>query len=240
MNTTVQKDAVLLKGSLFTLTVIQLLSHDVDDITNHLQYLAQQSPKFFQHTPVVIDLQHITDTQAIDFSALKQELRDLRMIPVGVRHVAAEYSERVIEAGLAILPVEAKNTTKKASEYEQPKPNAQQSGQNKHTPTKLITQPVRSGQQIYAQGADLLVLAPVSHGAELLADGHIHIYAPLRGRALAGINGNTDARIFCKQLDAELVSIAGYYRLKEDLPPCDQHGMVQICLEGERLLIHEV
>ena len=83
--------------------------------------------------------------------------------------------------------------------------------------TKLITEPVRSGQQIYARGADLIVLAPVSHGAELLADGHIHIYGPLRGRALAGVTGDETARIFCQYLEAELISIAGQYKISEDI-----------------------
>ena len=81
----------------------------------------------------------------------------------------------------------------------------------------MISEPVRSGQQIYAPNGDLLVLAPVSHGAELLADGHIHIYGPLRGRALAGVTGDTEARIFCQSLEAELISIAGQYKISEDL-----------------------
>lgn len=83
--------------------------------------------------------------------------------------------------------------------------------------TKVITDPVRSGQQIYARGGDLIVLSSVSHGAELLADGHIHIYGPLRGRALAGVTGDTSAHIFCQSLEAELISIAGQYKISEDI-----------------------
>jgi septum site-determining protein MinC len=82
---------------------------------------------------------------------------------------------------------------------------------------KLITQPVRSGQQIYARGGDLVVCAPVSPGAELLADGHIHVYGPLRGRALSGVLGNVNAYIFCQSLEAELISVAGQYRISENL-----------------------
>lgn len=84
-------------------------------------------------------------------------------------------------------------------------------------PTKLVTQPVRSGQQIYAQGADLIIMSQVSEGAEVLADGHIHVYGTLRGRALAGVNGDTSARIFCRSLEAELLSVAGNFVLSEDL-----------------------
>ena len=86
-----------------------------------------------------------------------------------------------------------------------------------YRPTRVVTTPIRGGQQIYAQGGDLIVLAPVSPGAELLADGSIHVYGPLRGRALAGIKGDTSARIFCQQLAAEMVSIAGQYKVAEDL-----------------------
>ncbi len=101
----------------------------------------------------------------------------------------------------------------------------------------LIKEPVRSGKRIYARNGDLIVLAPVSPGAELLADGHIHIYNTLRGRALAGLNGDTSARIFCQCLQAELVSIAGLYRLAEDIEKSVLTKSVQIFLEADRLRI---
>ncbi len=107
--------------------------------------------------------------------------------------------------------------------------------------TKLITSPIRSGMQVYAKEADLIVTAPVSAGAELLADGHIHVYGPLRGRALAGVQGNQDARIFCRALEAELISIAGYYLTKEDIePPTVSHGMIQIYLDNEQVRIETI
>ena len=86
----------------------------------------------------------------------------------------------------------------------------------KERASMLVTQPVRSGQQVYASEGDLVILSSVSPGAELLADGNIHVYGPLRGRALAGLNGDTQARIFCQKLEADLVSIAGQYRLFEE------------------------
>ena len=101
--------------------------------------------------------------------------------------------------------------------------------------TRIVTQPVRGGQQIYAEG-DLIVLAPVSAGAEVLADGNIHIYAPLRGRALAGVQGNSEARIFCQSLEAELVSVAGRYRVAEDLRKTPQWGKaIQVMLDQDQL-----
>lgn len=105
-------------------------------------------------------------------------------------------------------------------------------------PTKLVTAPVRGGVQIYAAGGDLIVLAPVSPGAELLADGNIHVYGPMRGRALAGVKGDTSARIFCQQLGAELVSIAGNYKVAEDLRRSPQWGQaVHVSLSGDVLNI---
>ncbi|PQV52662.1 septum site-determining protein MinC [Paraburkholderia sp. BL21I4N1] len=103
--------------------------------------------------------------------------------------------------------------------------------------TTVIDKPLRSGQRIYAKG-DLVVLGLVSYGAEVIAEGNIHIYAPLRGRALAGVQGNHDARIFCTCLEPELISIAGIYRTTENPLPADVHGKpVQIWLEEEKLMI---
>lgn len=103
--------------------------------------------------------------------------------------------------------------------------------------SKVVVQPVRSGRQIYAQGGDLIVLASISPGAELIADGHIHVYGTLRGRALAGIAGNTEARIFCRSLEAELVSIGGYWRVRDDIPEELIGKPVQIHLDGEHVVI---
>ena len=108
------------------------------------------------------------------------------------------------------------------------KPAAQQ------VETMVIDQPVRSGQQVYSRG-DLIVLAPVSTGAEIMADGNIHVYSNLRGRALAGVRGDTSARIFCQQLNAELVSIAGHYRVAEDLPESYRNRPVHLYMQGEAM-----
>ncbi|WOD18816.1 septum site-determining protein MinC [Paraburkholderia kirstenboschensis] len=103
--------------------------------------------------------------------------------------------------------------------------------------TMVVEKPLRSGQRIYAKG-DLVVLGLVSYGAEVIAEGNIHIYAPLRGRALAGVQGNHDARIFCTCLEPELISIAGIYRTTENPLPADVLGKaVQIWLEDEKLMI---
>jgi septum site-determining protein MinC len=104
---------------------------------------------------------------------------------------------------------------------------------------KLITQPVRSGQRVYAKG-DLIVTATVSAGAEIMAEGNIHVYGSLRGRALAGVLGNVDSRIFCSDLQAELISIAGIYQLSDDLSAETAHKPVQISLDKQTLIIKDI
>ena len=105
-------------------------------------------------------------------------------------------------------------------------------------PTVVVDRPLRSGQQIYARGADLVVLAAVNFGAEVIADGHIHVYAPLRGRAIAGARGNAAARIFSTCMEPQLIAIAGTYRTVETALPDDVHGRpAQVRLEGESIVV---
>jgi len=237
------KDSALdIKGSVFTLTVLCLKSTDNAAIELALHEHLSRAPRFFHNAPVVIDvkaLPHDVSGDAattLDFALLTALLRKHNLVPVGVRHAAPEQLDGVIAAGLAILqggtkpePVErAVAPTTRASAAPPPQT----------TTTKIVRQPVRSGQQIYAKGGDLILLAPVNAGAEVLADGNIHIYAPLRGRALAGVTGDMNARIFTHSLEAELVSVAGHYRIFEQQPAADVHGKsVQIYLENERLII---
>lgn len=144
----------------------------------------------------------------------------------------ADKDEKAAEVA-AEKAAEAEETAKEAAPEQPAEPPAPVV-----RPTKLVTTPVRGGVQIYAAGGDLIVLAPVSPGAELLADGNIHVYGPMRGRALAGVKGDTSARIFCQQLAAELVSIAGNYKVAEDLRRSPQWGQaVHVSLSGDVLNI---
>ncbi len=216
-----------LKGSLFTLTVFHLLTDDLSGLNTQLETLVKQTPKFFHHMPVVIDLHRLPKDSAVNFSELIHSLREHHLIPVGVRSGNDMQHQAAAEIGLAIFPnSKAEQTEVKSIPEQTPS----------HTQTaKIITHPVRSGQQIYARKADLIVLAPVSPGAELLADGNIHIYGSLRGRALAGVTGNEECRIFCQQLEAELVSIAGHYWVNEDLQNVSIKENTHIYLENDRL-----
>ncbi|MFI4919876.1 MAG: septum site-determining protein MinC [Legionellales bacterium] len=219
-----------LKGGLYTLTTLHLQSAELTAINAELIETVKQAPKFFDHTPVVIDLQDIAkSTENVDMNELAGILRGHGLIPIGIRGGNDQQKQNALATGWALLP----ETQKQETSARTPK------SVTTNVPTKLITAPVRSGQQIYAKGGDLIVMAPVSAGAEIMADGHIHVYAPLRGRAMAGVMGNTEARIFCQQLEAELIAIAGHYKVSEQLK--DQISAWEksaiISLENDNLVI---
>lgn len=227
--------ALALKGGLFTLTAIQLYHFDMAAISDELESKIQQAPNFFQNAPIVIDLQKAQDITKDALVNLIQVFQLKKLIPVGVRGAQGPIKNLAIEAGLAILsesnsnerPVKKTAPVKSDQAPSAPKKESQQAVKpdfdnesvmpQQATGSRLITTPVRSGQQVYAPTGDLVILSSVSQGAELLAEGHIHVHGALRGRALAGINGNKEAIIYCKSLEAELVSIAGQYKIIEDL-----------------------
>jgi septum site-determining protein MinC len=199
--------------------------------------LAQQverSPRFFQSAPVVLDLKGADGfTDASEFAGAAQLLREHTLALVGVQNAEPGQLGAAAAAGLASFAPSATQPSRRtpqpaAAAAVVPPPRAS---------ARLVTGPVRSGTQIYARGTDLVVTASVSPGAELVADGNIHVYGPLRGRALAGASGDTGARIFCSRLEAELVSIAGRYLVSEQLP-AEQRGFpVQIALVDDQLTI---
>lgn len=221
-----------LKGGLYPLTALQLLSTHLEQFSEQLIDKIKQAPKFFHQAPVVVDLQKVEQAEDIDFHALKAILQSNALIPVGIKGGHPTQQRAAIAAGFALLQMGVAPTTHAATETPAPEPIPA-------TPhyTKVITEPVRGGQQIYARESDLIILGPVSHGAELLADGHIHVYGPLRGRALAGVNGNTEAHIFCQSLEAELISIAGEYKISEEIEKIAWRVAADIALEGEDLQI---
>lgn len=222
-----------LKGSLFTLTVLHLRETDLGAIEQALLVKIAQAPAFFANTPVVVDLDALADTAAMpDFAGLALTLRTRGLVPVGVRHGSAAQLAAAAAAGLPMLPESRPALRREAST--DAGGDAKPADPGPHN--RVVVQPVRSGQQVYAADGDLTLLGPVSAGAEVLADGSIHVYGPLRGRALAGVRGNLEARIFCLGLEAELVSVAGRYRILEK----NGEGWgkaVQIYLSGEHLII---
>jgi len=218
-----------LKGSLFTLSVLQLLQPDLDQFERELKVKKALAPKFFNFTPMVLDIQALTIHGHLDFKKLRAILTENQIIPVGIRGLPEALVPAARAENFALMHDETSKNTKDKSEQDT-------FGIRFLAGTKIIEEPVRSGQQIYAQEGDLIIVGAVSAGAELMADGNIHVYGVLRGRALAGVNGNTKARIFCQQLAAELVSIAGHYQLFENIEQLTQRP-TQVYLKDQQELV---
>lgn len=218
------------KASFAPCTVFQVIHHDLEKMHVQLTKVVKKAPELFLGVPVVIDLEKFSSIESLDFVGLKKILADNGLVPVGVQHVNAEQRKDAELHGLPIL------ANKKSTALEKKVPKKITS-----SVSKLVTTPIRSGMQVYARDTDLIVTASVSVGAELLADGHIHVYGPLRGRAMAGVQGNRDARIFCHSLEAELVSIAGFYLTKEEIQAFpENHAMIQVYLENEQVKIEPI
>jgi septum site-determining protein MinC len=230
-----KSQVVRLKGRLFTITVVQLLQVDLYEFEKQLEVLVNQAPKLFYKIPVVLECASLEDeiTSLLPFFAI---FKKFNLFPIGVQG-AQPWLLKL--ANLQEIPIfQSSSSNDKAITINEKKKSTRSS----HSPleeakrlTKIVTIPVRSGQQVVSKNGDLIVTSSVSYGSELLADGNIHVYGPLRGRALAGIAGDKQARIFCTQLDAELVSIAGFYRLRESIPP--MNGPCQIFIQDDRLQI---
>ncbi|WP_455220591.1 septum site-determining protein MinC [Kaarinaea lacus] len=242
--------AIEIKGSVFTLPVLKICTTEIEQVEKALKKHLAQSLSFFKNAPIVIDLERTKQLNPpMDFEALTKLLRAQQLVPVAVQKGSLEQHLEAEKAGLAILTGQATTKTQsQEQEAEETSPparktqnsiaaqDAAESDNLSNAPTKMVTQPIRSGQRIYARGGDLIVLAAVNAGAEVMADGNIHIYAPLRGRALAGVRGDQSARIFCHSMEAELIAIAGSYRVFEDKVPDEiRQKSVQICLRGEQL-----
>ena len=223
-----------LKVNNFSLLTLQLLDPDMDAIAAQLADKVNQAPDFFQNAPVVIDLNRLANSQAsVDFPLLVGIMRGYRMVPIGVRGGNAAQNEMAEMMDLAIL-------SKDRRQIPEPEGDAQP---DKVVPTitnRLIARPVRSGQRFYAQGGDLIIMGSVNSGAEVLADGNIHVYGFLRGRAHAGVKGDAKARIFCQSLQPELISIAGRYRVNVTLAPDLSGKPVSVYLKENSLFINKL
>jgi len=230
-----------LKSGQFTLPNLRLFHTNMDQFANQLEKQVNMAPAFFQNTPVVIDLGELSgQSTEVDFALLVGLMRGQGMVPIGIRGGTPRQQELAELMELAILseqPDHERSRPVAAKAMAQNKTAGRTSAPLRPQTSKLVTRPVRSGQRIYAAGGDLVVTAQVSNGAEVIADGNIHIYGTLRGRALAGVKGNREARIFCHNLQAELVSIAGQYRVNESLKEEQMNRPVQISLSGKRLEI---
>lgn len=234
--------AFKMTGGIYTLTTLELHSTNPVHITHQLETMVEKAPRLFQQTPVIIAFDRLNpEHPPIDLYQLRHALQQFGLILIAIRGGQESHKQAAMMAGIPWLPaprqrscpeqgadgsesnvvIMQKTRTAAPTEIAEPPPTLHQA--------TLVEHPVRSGQQVYAEG-DLIVTGPVSAGAELLAGGNIHVYGPLRGRALAGVNGNGKACIFCLQFSAELISINGQYRTFAGTGE-DEH------LWGERVVI---
>lgn len=216
-----------MRGSSFTLLTLKLNDPNDPAFFERLAETLAMAPGFYRDAPIVLDLSELVRSDAVALEPFCHRLREMGLVPVGFQGATADWEQSAVAARLSVFPAG------RATETERVKPRG---APLKRPAARLVSEPVRSGQQVYAAQGDLIVLSTVSRGAEVLADGHIHVYAPLRGRALAGVGGDTQARIFCRKLDAELISIAGTYAVSEQIDPALFGQSVQIRLVGEKLV----
>ncbi|HSW16274.1 MAG TPA: septum site-determining protein MinC [Ramlibacter sp.] len=216
-----------IKSANLPLVSLLLKSGDAVALAQELQARFGDAPDFFDNDPLVIDLaplqlrgdSSVNDvTTELDFPALMTLLRGFRVMPVAVRGGTPAQMQAALAAGLA--PAADVAPAPRRADPPPPAP-ARAPVAAEVMGALVIDRPLRSGQQIYARGRDLIVMAMVNPGAEVIADGHIHVYAPLRGKAIAGARGNADARIFSTCLEPELISIAGVYRTSDVPLPAD-------------------
>ena len=235
-----EKTAIEFKGRMLMMTVLQLKNLDANVLHQQVSQRLEDAAQWLQEAPVVIDVSPELDSDPVALMAAVDTLRSL-----GVNLVALARSENIDAdtasmLGLGTLSLAGGRDVPRRAEPAPTTDDGAGAGAADRKPaaqqveTMVIDQPVRSGQQVYSRG-DLIVLAPVSTGAEIMADGNIHVYSNLRGRALAGVRGDTSARIFCQQLNAELVSIAGHYRVAEDLPESYRNRPVHLYMQGEAM-----
>jgi septum site-determining protein MinC len=246
-----------MKGTTLTSIVLEVIDFEPDSFEAQLSQKIASAPQFFTRSSLILHL--IKPLSATEFELLVALCRRLQLQPMAVKGEVAELKPTINDLGLA--DVSQSKFTDSALRSQKPSstpnidvdsPQTKQSEQTGNAPAqsepaptvapalkpaKVINRPVRSGQQVYAEGSDLVVTASVSEGAELLADGNIHVYGTLRGRALAGVKGNTGARVFCQSLDAELISIAGQFIMHATVKGECWKKPAQVYLEEETLRI---
>ncbi len=239
--------ALELKSAALTLIAVAIKTTDLASLARELDARVAHAPGLFENEPVVIDLGAVRDVpEPLDFMALVDLLRSYGLAPLAAKRGSAQQMLAARAAGLfeapegaRVAPAAGRTTLDSAAtpvvltevvrEVPVPLPAVA---------TLVVSKPLRSGQQVYARGGDLVVMAAVHFGAEVIADGHIHVYAPLRGRAIAGARGNTQARIFSTCMEPQLVAVAGIYRtLEADSAGSGFGQAAQVRLEGQTLLV---
>ncbi len=234
-----------LRGANFNLLVLRLLDPRPEAVVPAIGDQFRRAPGFLRFAPVVLGLGDLeVPADQVDFQGLIAGLRGLEIVPIGTTGGTPELRNAAMAYGLPPI----RSAGGKETEEPAPAPAAAQAEQpapvppppplppaGTARPTMVVDQPVRAGQRVWAQGGDLVVTATVNAGGEVIADGNIHVYGALRGRAIAGGGDNAEARIFAQNFDPELISIAGYYAVREGLAGAPIGKAVQVRLTGERM-----
>jgi septum site-determining protein MinC len=238
-----------LKSASLTLVAFLLKTGNLRSLAQAMTERYGDTPDFFNRDPVVIDLTHLASLDVkIDFDALIKLLISFKLNPVAVRGGTQAQIAAALKAGLSEAPDSHAAPARTETVIQEVIKEVVREVRVEvpvevpvTVATMVIDKPLRSGQQVYAKGGDLIVMAAVNNGAEVIADGSIHIYAPLRGKAIAGAKGNTDARIYTTCLAPELISIAGTYRTTENPLPANVLGKpAQVRLDGDRLVFEPI
>lgn len=258
------KDSFEIRGTNFPVVALKLKTTDLTRLSRDFSYRFGEMPEFFDDDGIVIDLSHFETCDAgvqshgletaLDFAALSALLRDYRLHPVAVRGGTPQQIAAAAAAGLVYTPNLVPSKVIAAKKIVPPATTGQTGNIVQQVRASLpppstgalvIDTPLRCGQRVYARGRDLVVMAMVNAGAELIADGHIHVYAPLRGRAIAGAMGNIHARVFAMSMASEMIGIAGIYDTGDQPLHKSVFGKpAQISLasgpEGSRLVVEEI
>lgn len=237
-----------LRGANFNLLVLRLLDHRPEAVVPAIGDQFRRAPGFLRFAPIVLGLGDLAvPANEVDFAGLIQGLRGLEIVPIGTSGGTPELRNAALSHGLPPLRLAGKEGADiampepaedaPAAEHIPPPPvaAAPPPAPGAQRPTMIVETPVRAGQRVYAQGGDLIVTSTVNAGAEVIADGNVHIYGALRGRAIAGGGNNTEARVFAQNFDPELVSIAGYYAVRDGLGKAPIGRAVQVRLIGEQM-----
>ncbi len=252
-----------IRGQIYTLISLRVVEPDNHQFFMELHKEIGRAPDFFRNAPVVIDVGPIADKTPINLAEFGRRLRQLQLVPVGIQNGNEAWNSMAVNAGLGLFPSgrpssgpkrETDDSAAKANDTQKPaspetiappapaptSPARSTPSAVSRAPAKIVAEPVRAGQQIYAKNADLIVLAQVQPGAELMADGNIHIYSSLRGRAHAGVNGDPAARIFCRSMEAQLISIGGIYLVNEEIEQQFLGQPVQIGCQNETIVMERL
>ncbi|CAD5261414.1 putative septum site-determining protein MinC [Alteromonas sp. 38] len=239
-----------MKGTTLTSIVLEVIDFDPDTFESQLAEKINSAPQFFTRSSLILHLVKLLS--ATEFELLVALCRRFKLQPMAVRGEVGALRSVINDLGLAdvsqskFTESSLKTTKPESTALKEQAANEPAASSPVPTPAaatkpvKVISRPVRSGQQVYAEGGDLVITAAVSEGAEVLADGNIHVYGTLRGRALAGVKGNVHARVFCQSLDAELISIAGQFIMHETVKASCWKQPAQIYLEEDTLHIEPI